>query len=120
VPPDLGCLRAATHTCRNPSLISQQNLSQADLGELVDLHYTHISRQACGLSRPSAETLKRLARRLRRLSLGGGDRGGRQGPLRGPPAATPVQELPDRDKEIVKELLDAFLTKRQIQQLAAR
>ncbi len=29
-------------------------------------------------------------------------------------------ELPDRDKEVVKELLDAFLTKRQIQQLAAR
>jgi hypothetical protein len=28
--------------------------------------------------------------------------------------------LPDRDKEIVKELLDAFLTKRQIQQIAAR
>lgn len=31
-----------------------------------------------------------------------------------------VQELPDRDKEIVKELLDAFLTRRQVQQLAAR
>lgn len=31
-----------------------------------------------------------------------------------------VQELPERDKEIVKELLDAFLTKRHVQQLAAR
>jgi len=31
-----------------------------------------------------------------------------------------VQALPPRDKEIVKELLDAFLTKRQIQSIAAR
>jgi transcriptional regulator with XRE-family HTH domain len=42
-------------------LRKQKNLSQTELGKLVNLHYTHIGRYERGISRPAADTLKRLA-----------------------------------------------------------
>jgi len=108
------------------ALRRQKNLSQSDLGKLVDLHFTHVSRYERGLSRPTADTLKRLADALGvsgdYLLEGATDEAAKarfedRELLR---RFQEVQELPDRDKEIVKELLDAFLTKRQVQQLAAR
>jgi transcriptional regulator with XRE-family HTH domain len=104
----------------------QKDLSQSDLGERVSLHFTHISRYERGLSRPTADTLKRLADALGvsgdYLLEGATDEAAKarfedRELLR---RFQEVQELPERDKEIVKELLDAFLTKRQVQQLAAR
>jgi len=104
----------------------QKDLSQSDLGERVGLHFTHISRYERGLSRPTADTLKRLADALGvsgdYLLEGATDEAAKarfedRELLR---RFQEVQELPERDKEIVKELLDAFLTKRQIQSLAAR
>ena len=104
----------------------QKDLSQTELAERVQVHSTHISRYERGLSRPSADTLKRLADVLGvsgdYLLEGATDEAAKarfedRELLR---RFQEVQELPDRDKEIVKELLDAFLTKRQVQQLAAR
>lgn len=104
----------------------QKDLSQSDLGERVGLHFTHISRYERGLSRPTADTLKRLADALGvsgdYLLEGATDEAAKarfedRELLR---RFQEVQELPERDKEIVKELLDAFLTRRQIQSLAAR
>jgi len=104
----------------------QKDLSQTVLAERVQVHSTHISRYERGLSRPSADTLKRLADVLGvsgdYLLEGATDEAAKarfedRELLR---RFQEVQELPDRDKEIVKELLDAFLTKRQVQQLAAR
>ncbi|WP_216597408.1 helix-turn-helix domain-containing protein, partial [Pseudomonas protegens] len=43
------------------SLRKQKNLSQTELGQLAELHYTHIGRYERGTSRPSGDTLKRLA-----------------------------------------------------------
>jgi transcriptional regulator with XRE-family HTH domain len=108
------------------ALRRQKNLSQSDLGQLVDLHFTHVSRYERGLSRPTADTLKRLADALGvsgdYLLEGATDEAAKarfedRELLR---RFQEVQELPDRDKEIVKELLDAFLTRRQVQQLAVR
>ena len=104
----------------------QKDLSQAELAERVQVHSTHISRYERGLSRPSADTLKRLADVLGvsgdYLLEGATDEAAKarfedRELLR---RFQEVQDLPERDKEIVKELLDAFLTKRQIQSLAAR
>lgn len=43
------------------ALRKQKNLSQTELGKLASLHYTHIGRFERGISRPSGDTLKRLA-----------------------------------------------------------
>ncbi len=104
----------------------QKDLSQSDLGERIGVHLTHISRYERGLSRPTADTLKRLADALGvsgdYLLEGATDEAAKarfedRELLR---RFQEVQDLPERDKEIVKELLDAFLTKRHVQQLAAR
>jgi transcriptional regulator with XRE-family HTH domain len=42
-------------------LRKQKNLSQTELVQLAELHYTHIGRFERGTSRPSGDTLKRLA-----------------------------------------------------------
>src|SRR5690606_23275210 len=49
---------------RLKSLRKQRNLSQTELGQLVDVHYTHIGRDERGSSRPAADTLNRLAQAL--------------------------------------------------------
>jgi transcriptional regulator with XRE-family HTH domain len=103
----------------------QKDLSQTALADLVGVHSTHISRYERGMSRPTADTLKRLADVLGvsgdYLMEGSADEAAKarfedRELLK---RFQEVQALPERDKEIVKELLDAFLTKRQIQRLAA-
>lgn len=73
-----------------------------------------------GLSRPTADTLKRLTDALGvsgdYLLEGATDEAAKARFE----DFQEVQQLPERDKEILKELLDAFLTKPQIQSLAAR
>lgn len=107
-------------------LRKQRELSQTDLGKLVDLHYTHIGRYERGASRPSADAVHRLAEALGvstdYLMEGATEEAAKarfedRELLR---RFQEVQDLPDRDKEVIKELLDAFLTKRQVQALAAR
>lgn len=39
----------------------QKNLSQEDLGKMVGIHPNHLSRYERGLSKPSAQTLEKLA-----------------------------------------------------------
>jgi transcriptional regulator with XRE-family HTH domain len=104
----------------------QKDLSQTELAERVQVHSTHISRYERGLSRPSADTLKRLADVLGvsgdYLLEGATDEAGKarfedRELLR---RFQEVQELPERDKEIIKELLDAFLTKKHLQKLAGQ
>jgi transcriptional regulator with XRE-family HTH domain len=85
---------------------------------------TSPSRYERGISRPTADTLKRLADALGvsgdYLLEGASDEAAKarfedRELLR---RFQEVQELSSRDKEIVKELLDAFLTRKQIQRLA--
>jgi len=42
-------------------LRKQKNLSQTALGKIVGVHYSHIGRYERGISRPAADTLKKLA-----------------------------------------------------------
>lgn len=102
----------------------QKDLSQTEFGQLVDLHYTHMGRYERGASKPSAFALRRLADALGvstdYLMEGTTDEAAKarfedREFLR---QFQEVESLPDDDKLVVKKLLDAFLTRKQIQRLA--
>ncbi len=108
------------------SLRKQKNLSQTELGKLVSIHYSHIGRYERGVSRPAADTLKRLAD-----ALGVSGDYLIEGSLKAAASAKfedrellyqfqEVEKLSDEDKMVIKKLIEAFLTKKQIQTLAAR
>jgi transcriptional regulator with XRE-family HTH domain len=105
-------------------LRKQKNLSQTELGQLAELHYTHIGRFERGTSRPSGDTLKRLADALGVTSdylLDGAADEAAKARFEDRELLRQFQEverLPDEDKHVVKKLLDAFLTKKQLQALA--
>jgi len=105
-------------------LRKSKNLSQTELGQLAGLHYTHIGRFERGASRPSGDTLKRLADALGVTSdymLDGAATAAAKARFEDRELLKQFQEveqLPDEDKHVVKKLLDAFLTKKQLQALA--
>lgn len=106
------------------TLRKQRNLSQTELGKLASLHYTHIGRFERGTSRPSGDTLKRLADALDVSSdylLEGSTEEAAKAKFEDRELLRQFQEiehLPEEDKMVVKKLIDAFLTKKQLQSLA--
>jgi transcriptional regulator with XRE-family HTH domain len=106
-------------------LRTQRELRQKELAQLVGLHYNHIGRYERGESQPTADTLKRLAKVLNvsvDYLIGGSDDVTAPPPAEDPELARKfreVQKLSERDRELVKEFLDAFLTKRKLQELLA-
>lgn len=106
------------------TLRKQKNLSQTELGQLAGLHYTHIGRFERGASRPSGDTLKRLADALGVSSdylLEGASDEAAKARFEDRELLWQFQEverLPEEDKLVIKKLLDAFLTKKQLQALA--
>jgi len=107
-------------------LRKQKGLSQTELGERVEIHYAHIGRYERGVSRPGADTLKRLADALGVSGdylLEGAVEEAARARFEDRELLQQFQEiekLPEEDKAVVKRLLDVFLTKRQLQELAAR
>ncbi|MFI4938863.1 MAG: helix-turn-helix domain-containing protein [Burkholderiales bacterium] len=105
-------------------LRKQKNLSQTQLGQLAALHYTHIGRFERGASRPGGDTLKRLAGALGVTSdylLEGAIDDVAKAHFSDRELLKQFQEVerfPDEDKNVVKKLLDAFITKRHLQALA--
>lgn len=105
------------------SLRKQKNLSQTELGQLAELHYTHIGRYERGASRPSGDTLKRLADALDVSSdylLEGASDDAAKAKFEDRELLRQFQEveqLPEEDKKVVKTLLDAFLIKKHLQTL---
>lgn len=105
------------------ALRKERDLSQTQLGEKAGLHYTHIGRFERGTSRPGGDTLQRLADALDTtadyLIQGASDEAAAarvtdRELLRQFQA---VEHLPDTDKQVVKTLLEAFIAKRQIQEI---
>lgn len=105
-------------------LRKQKNLSQTELGQLAGLHYTHIGRFERGASRPSGDTLMRLAEALGVTSdylLEGATDDAAKAKFEDRELLKQFQEverLPEEDKNVIKKLLDAFLTKKHLQALA--
>ncbi|MBK7898259.1 MAG: helix-turn-helix transcriptional regulator [Betaproteobacteria bacterium] len=109
---------------RLKELRKQKNLSQTDLGQLAGLHYTHVGPFERGTSHPSGDTLKRLADALGVTSdylLDGAADEAAKARFEDRKLLKQFQEVeqpPDDDKNVVKKLLDAFLTKKHLQALA--
>ena len=88
------------------------------------MHYTHIGRFERGISRPSGDTLKRLADALGISSdylLEGSTEDAAKAKFEDRELLRQFQEveqLPEEDKTVVKKLLDAFLTIKHLQSLA--
>ena len=99
------------------NLRREKNLSQTGLGKIINLHYTNIGRYEKGISRPSADILKRLADAFGVttdfLMEGTPDSAAKariddRDLLR---QFQEVKKLPDDEKVVVKKFLDAFLIK---------
>jgi transcriptional regulator with XRE-family HTH domain len=104
-------------------LRKERNLSQTDLGKQVELHYTHIGRYERGTSFPSADSLKRLAN-----ALGVSADYLLEGTIQDAAKADfkdrellkmfqEVEQLPEEDKDLIKKVLDALLTKKKLKAL---
>ncbi len=100
-----------------------KGLSQSELGEKVDLHYTHVGRYERGVSRPSADTLQRMADVLGvscDYLLEGSTTDAAKADFKDRELLRQFQEvekLPDDDKHVVKKLLNAFLMQKRLESM---
>ena len=89
------------------------------------MHYTHIGRYERGESRPSADTLKRLADALGVTSdylLEGATTEAAKARFEDRELLQHFQEaeqLPREDKDLIKEFLGAFLMRRRLERMVA-
>jgi len=116
-------LEMSDFASRLKPLRAQCRLSQSELAKLVGVHYNHIGRYERGQSKPSAQTLTKLAE-----ALGVSSDFLMEGNTDEAAKATfqdrelliqfkQVEQLNDNDKHLVKEFLDAFLTKKKLEQM---
>lgn len=104
-------------------LRTEQKLTQSALAEKVDLTYVQIGRYEKGKSKPSSAVLQRLAEVLETTTdfLMNGSTDATEAQLADKELLRQfqaVEQLQPADKHLVKTFIDAFITKRQIQQLA--
>ena len=108
---------------RLKQLRKQKGISQTELGKLVSVHYNHIGRYERGESRPSADALMRLSEVLgvsNDYLIDGAKDAAAKANFEDRELLQQfldVQQLDANDKRLVKEFLDAFLTKRKLQHL---
>jgi len=108
---------------RLKDLRRQKDFSQAELGRLTDLHYTHIGRYERGISKPSTDTLIKLAEVLGVTTdylIEGATGEVAKAKLEDRELLYQFQEiekLPEDDKMVVKKFLDAFITKKKVQSI---
>lgn len=106
-------------------LRKQKNLSQHDVGEMTDMHYTNISRYERGLAMPNSEKLKRLSEALGisgDFLIGGTVEDAAKASFDDRELLNQfqqVQKLPAEDKNLVKRFLDALIFQRNVQGLAS-
>lgn len=108
-------------------LRKQKKLSQMELAKIVGLHYTHIGRYERGVSaKPSADKLKRMADALDVTSdylIEGATDEVAKARIEDRELLLQfqqVEKLADDDKTVIKKLIDAFLTKKKVQELVAQ
>jgi transcriptional regulator with XRE-family HTH domain len=101
-----------------------KGLSQTELANLVGIHYTQVGRYENKGSQPSAEVLAKLANALGVSSdflTNGSTDELAENTLSDKELLNQfkaIEKMSDNDKNIIKTLIDAFITKRKIQQLA--
>jgi transcriptional regulator with XRE-family HTH domain len=104
---------------------TDKGLSQTELGSLAGIHYTQIGRYENKGAQPSADVLSKLANALGvssdYLTNGSTDELA-ENTLNDKELLNQfkaIEKMTDTDKSVVKTLIDAFITKRKIQQLAS-
>jgi transcriptional regulator with XRE-family HTH domain len=108
---------------RIKNLRIQNNLTQTDLADKVGLSYVQIGRYEKGKSNPSSDVLQKLASVLNTSTdyLMNGKTEQVEAQLTDKELIKQFQEvekLEPNEKHLVKTFLDAFITKKKIQQLA--
>lgn len=102
----------------------QKKLTQTELAKLVGLTYIQIGRYETNKSNPSADVLNKLAAALDTTTdflMKGTEDEAVAAQLTDKELLKQfkqVEQLSPEDKNLIKTFIDAFLTKRQIQQLA--
>jgi transcriptional regulator with XRE-family HTH domain len=107
----------------NLMILNTDSLTQSELAEKVGLTYVQIGRYEKGKSNPSADVLQKLANVLNTSTdyLMNGKTEQVEAQLADKELIRQFQEvekLSPEDKNLVKTFLDAFITKKKIQQLA--
>ncbi|MBN1364914.1 MAG: helix-turn-helix transcriptional regulator [Syntrophaceae bacterium] len=109
---------------RLKELRNRMKLSQSELANLTGLHYTQIGRYEKGKSLPSSDILKKLAE-IFSVSIDYLIEGSTEDTAKSHihdrdllKQFTEIETLDQKDKEVIKIFLDAFLTKKHIQELA--
>lgn len=103
----------------------KMGISQTVLGEMLGVHYTHISKYESGRSNPNANTLHKLAEIFGVSSgflMSGGTDKIAQARLEDSELLSmfqQIEKLGDEDKKVVKIILDAFLLKHKVKALAS-
>jgi len=96
------------------------------LGKIVRVHYSHIGRYERGISRPATDTLKKIADALGVSGdylIEGTTTNAATAKFKNRELLLQFQEverIQNEDKQVIKKLIEAFLTKKQIQELASR
>lgn len=102
-----------------------KKMSQEDLGKLTDLNYNHIGRYERGDSRPSADKLKALADALGVSTdylINGDTQNAARVNLEDRDLLEmfrQVQAFPEKQKEALKEVIDAMIIKTKVQAMKA-
>ncbi|MBL4662986.1 MAG: helix-turn-helix transcriptional regulator [Flavobacteriaceae bacterium] len=98
-----------------------KEISQSELGKIVDIHYTQIGRYESKGVKPSGEVLAKIANTLGVTSdflMSGSNQEQAEATLTDRELLSQfqrVEQLPQDKKNIVKELLDSFLLKYDLQ-----
>jgi transcriptional regulator with XRE-family HTH domain len=109
---------------RIKELRKKQNLTQGDLAEKIGMTYVQIGRYEVRGAKPSSEVLSKLADALNTTTdylMNGETTESNSKALKDKTILGLLQKiegLGDKDKEMIITFLDAFLVKKQIQQLA--
>ena len=101
------------------SLRKQRGLSQTELGELSEIHFSHISRYERGAAQPTADTLKRLSEALKVSVAHLVEES--DAPIEDPEIRQQLREiesLPENDRQVVKRLLGAFLFEQRVKKIS--
>jgi transcriptional regulator with XRE-family HTH domain len=99
----------------------EKGLSQSELGKIVDVHYTQIGRYESKGAKPSGEVLSKIAKALSVTSdflMSGSNQEQAEQALEDRELLNQfqrVEQLPQDKKAIVKELLDSFLLRYDLQ-----
>lgn len=105
-------------------LRQQRGFKQTELAQLAGVNNGNLSRYERGSAQPSAEVLRRLADSLgvSVAYLIEGEPSGLSPSLPDPELRQHLQELerlPDEDRQVIKSLIEAFLFRRRIQDIAS-